>query len=82
MSNDDDDNTIPNSGNPEPMKLLKIGKTFETVNEPFFERAEFWKSLNIYPERDYYWHLRLFVKYSLYSIIVKFYNKMSEKTVQ
>lgn len=50
----DRDNAIEGSYVNGPLKLLKIDKEIETIDEPYHQRAGFWKSLNIYPERNYY----------------------------
>lgn len=48
------ENTIDGSAKSPALQFLKIDKEFETIDEPFQARAEFWESLKIYPEREYY----------------------------
>lgn len=47
------DGSLPTNGIP--IRLLKLeNENIEMIDEPFYSRADFWKSLQIYPEREYY----------------------------
>ena len=44
---------LTNEANEEknPMKFLRLDRTIEIIDEPFHSRADFWKSLNLPPNK-------------------------------